>query len=78
LTAGAVIDPGSDGRARRGGTVGHGEGRNCVEHSPWFHPCDACARWAMAVACGVGATCPQAHSGWINLISRFRAKAPVM
>jgi hypothetical protein len=28
----------------------------------------------MAVAFGVGAICPQVHSGWINLITRFPAK----
>jgi hypothetical protein len=54
LTAGAVIDPASDGRARGGGTVGHGEGRNCVEHSPWFHPCAVRWSWVMAMASSPG------------------------
>ena len=32
-------------------TRGHGNRRNCQEHSPWFHPCAASAMWVMAVAC---------------------------
>ncbi len=27
----------------------HGEGRNCREHSPWFHPCAAGSGWVTAV-----------------------------
>ena len=58
----AGVQPAVDAGGNGGMTGRHGRRGNCREHSPWFHPCAAGARWVMAVASAVGATCPHLQS----------------